>query len=248
MCMGFHMMSEHAGPEAYVSCSHTFTDSLYGSLTSPCSSTPARRASCALLPPRSNHTATLQTLTAVMVATQTPTKATELSMVPRRSLSSRVSSVARPLARRPRLLLRLHRPLPAPEHALLCMDSVVVKGGLGRLAVPLEAARLPTLIILSACEMHGIEGFVGIEGRKYIGHNLLSSRESEKIARPAYLPSELCPYALLHLPILSLNSFTRLSALSSRFIPSLIAVESSTFRGQVLKIRSMTGSVSSLTY
>lgn len=93
-----------------------------------------------------------QTLTVATAAMQLHTKGMELSMALQRSLSSRVSSVARPLVQQPRLLLRLHRPPPVPGHALRCMDNVVVKAGLVRLAVPLEPAKLQIPTILSACK------------------------------------------------------------------------------------------------
>lgn len=119
------------------------------------SSTPAQRASCALLPPRSSLTAMLRILTAATAATQTHTKDMGLNMAQQRSLSSRVSSVARLLARQPRLLLHLRRQHPAPGHALLFMRSAVVRDGLARRAVPPEPARPPIPTILSACEISG---------------------------------------------------------------------------------------------
>lgn len=96
-----------------------FTD-IYVSLT------PGRPASYAHPPLKSNHTATLQILTAAMAATQTHTKDMGLSMAQRRLLSSRANLVARPPERQPRLLLQLRRPPPVPGHVLLFMGNVVV--------------------------------------------------------------------------------------------------------------------------
>lgn len=93
-----------------------------------------------------------QTLTAATAAMQPHTKGMELSMALRRSLSLRASSVAHLLARQLRLLLHLRRLPPVPVHALLCMDSVVVRAGPVRLAVPLEPAKLQIPTILSACK------------------------------------------------------------------------------------------------
>lgn len=112
----------------------------------------ARRALCVHQPPRFSLIATPQTLTAATAAMQPLTKGMELSMALRRSLSSRVSSVAHLLARRLRLLLLPRRLPPVLGHALRCMDNVVARAGPARHAALLEPVKLQTLTILNACK------------------------------------------------------------------------------------------------
>lgn len=236
-------MSEHAQLEAFVSRPY-HPHCICGLTDTRVSSTPGQRASCAHPPPRFNLTATLQILIAATAATQLRTKDMEPSTAQRPSLSSRASSVAHPLARQPHLLLHLRRQLRVLGHVLLSMDNVVVRDGLARLAVPLVPARLRMPTIHSACEE--TLNFKNLTSLDNVTVGALCPVQSWR--RTCCTFQKVVHLKLRHLPIASLYSLTRLSALSSRFIPSFIAVESSTRRGQDLKIRSMTGSVSSLTY
>lgn len=125
------------------------------------SSTRARPASSAHLPPRFRATATRQIPTAAMGTMQPRTMATALSTDPRPLPLSRASSVAAvvvPLA--PRLPPQRRRRLPrAVEQTVpLCTANVVVKGGLARLAALLEHARLLTVTTLNACRWSTVEG------------------------------------------------------------------------------------------
>lgn len=112
------------------------------------------QASNAHPPPKSRATAMRPIPIAAMATTRQHTTATGLNMGLRHLLLLKASSAAAvavpPAAQlRPRGRLRLRQAVG--RTVPLCTGNAVVKGGLARLAAPLEPARLPTLTTLSAC-------------------------------------------------------------------------------------------------
>lgn len=120
-----------------------------------------RPASNAHPPRRCRATAMARTPTAAMETTQPRIMAMALSTDHKPLLSSRASSaaaVAVPLAPRLRPQGRHRLPQAVEQTVPLCTASVVVKGGLARLAALLEPARLLTATTLNACRWSTVEG------------------------------------------------------------------------------------------
>jgi hypothetical protein len=114
------------------------------------------RASNARLPRRFRATVMARTPTAAMATTRPHTTIMALCTDHRLFPLSRASSaaavaVAALLAARPPPQGRHQRPRVVGQIVLLCTANAVVKGGLARLAAPLEPARLPTITTPSAC-------------------------------------------------------------------------------------------------
>lgn len=209
--------------------------------TKVCSLTPGPRASYALRRPRSNPTATPRTSIAATATRWPRTRATGPSTDRRPSPLSRASWAAhhhRPQLRPP--LLRRRRPA---RRARRCTASVVGRAGPVRLAARRAHAKWRMLTTPSACRSSRRPGGV-VVGVNFSVHYVYILGQ---IVHRFFL-NEGFRASCHHFPIVSAYSLTRASALSSRFRPNLIAVESSILTGHVRMILSVTGSTSSFTY